>query len=221
VAEIRRLKPSVGRLRIPPKNPYSHSWRVNSNKKRTVRRREDFPPGTPLDTPCVIWQGAVDKDGYGKRKIRRKDGKEVVIGVHRWIIERVREYPLSPKQVVLHLCDNPPCYRYDHLTVGTIQENNADRHRKGRTKQTPQHMRGETNGRAKLTRKQVALIKIDYSAGQSISALARQHKVSRNTIYRVLQGLTWKEQEEQLSGEPRSPDLASGTVARTDGSGEP
>lgn len=211
--KIRKLRPAVT-LRIPPGNTRGPNWKQNSAKKRTTRWRKDYPPGTPLDTPCVLWQGAVDRDGYGKRKYRRDDGKERVIGIHRWIIEKARGYPLTPKQFVLHLCDNPPCYRYDHLQVGTVQENNADRHRKGRTVHTPQHMKGETNGRAKLTRKQVALIKIDYSGGESISALARQHKVSRNTIYRVLRGLTWKEQED---GETDP----SGAVAHPDGDGEP
>jgi len=29
-------------------------------------------------------------------------------------------------QVVMHLCDNPPCFRYDHLRVGTTADNTAD-----------------------------------------------------------------------------------------------
>jgi HNH endonuclease len=35
--------------------------------------------------------------------------------------------------VLLHACDNPPCVRPTHLSVGTTEENVADRHSKGRT----------------------------------------------------------------------------------------
>jgi len=212
VVEIRKLQPSI-QIGLPPKRKdLGRNWRGNADKKRTTRWRKDYPPPTPQPTPCVIWQGAVDKHGYGKRKYR-PEGKDemIVIGTHRWIVEFALGRRLRPDEVIMHLCDNPPCFRHDHLVIGTIQENNADRHKKGRTKQTPQHMHGETNGRAKLTRKQTALIKIDYSAGVGISELARRHKVSRPTIYRVLKGLTWKE---QLDGD------SSGTVARPSGDGE-
>ena len=218
MVEIRKLQPSVA-IRLPAKTKLKPNWKQNGAKKRTTRWRKDFPPGTPLDTPCVIWQGAVDRAGYGKRKIRRPDGREQVIGVHRWIIEFTESRRLGPKQVVLHRCDNPPCFRYDHLTVGTIQENNADRDRKGRTKQVAQHMNGETNGRAKLTRKQVALIKIDYSAGKGISALSREHGVSRNTIYRALRGLTWKEQLEDVV-QPSVENISGGADQRNPDGGD-
>jgi len=36
-------------------------------------------------------------------------------------------------KTVRHECDNPPCFRYDHLVVGTVAENNADRSAKGRS----------------------------------------------------------------------------------------
>ena len=34
--------------------------------------------------------------------------------------------------IVMHLCDNPPCYRYSHLIVGTNADNTADMIAKGR-----------------------------------------------------------------------------------------
>jgi hypothetical protein len=35
-------------------------------------------------------------------------------------------------KVVMHLCDNKLCYRYDHLRIGTHSENHADMMSKGR-----------------------------------------------------------------------------------------
>ena len=35
-------------------------------------------------------------------------------------------------KVVMHACDNPPCYRYDHLRIGTQQDNVDDKYAKGR-----------------------------------------------------------------------------------------
>lgn len=192
MVEIRKLEPSV-RIRLPPSNKIKPWSKANTRRQMTKRRLADYPPPTPQPTPCRLWQGAADKQGYGARKVNGKTVK-----VHRWLVEQVEGRKLSPRQVVLHLCDNPPCYRYDHLRVGTIQENNEDRHRKGRTKQKAQHMHGETNGRAKLTRKQATLAKIDYSAGVSPEEIAKRYGVHRTTIYRLVSGQTWAKQRKQL-----------------------
>jgi hypothetical protein len=41
---------------------------------------------------------------------------------------------------VCHRCDNPPCVRPDHLFLGTVQENNEDRERKGRGYRPPRQV---------------------------------------------------------------------------------
>lgn len=57
--------------------------------------------------------------------------------LHRWVFEQVLGRRLTNQETVLHLCDNPPCYRYDHLRLGTVQENNADMKAKGRASKPP------------------------------------------------------------------------------------
>lgn len=35
-------------------------------------------------------------------------------------------------KVVRHTCDNPPCFLYEHLVLGTVADNNSDRVARGR-----------------------------------------------------------------------------------------
>jgi hypothetical protein len=67
---------------------------------------------------CVLWQGCLDRDGYGAKWV---DGKRVM--VHRWAYEQVHG-PIPQGLQIDHLCRNPACYRVDHLEVVTLRENN-------------------------------------------------------------------------------------------------
>jgi hypothetical protein len=86
----------------------------------------------PMTTSCRDWRGPRDKDGYGIRSGRERFGTD---RVHRQIM--VMAGHDIEGQVVMHLCDNPACFRYDHLSIGTHADNVADRHAKGRTQRGP------------------------------------------------------------------------------------
>lgn len=81
---------------------------------------------TTLTTPCVEWDGARDNDGYGIARVGDR-----IVRVHREAFQ-ADQGPLDPETVVMHRCDNPPCYRLDHLQAGTHAENHADMLAKGR-----------------------------------------------------------------------------------------
>lgn len=89
--------------------------------KRTLA---DYPPPTPQKTLCRLWQGAVDRDGYGIFT-RRHHGTTKSKRVHRWIWEQ-RYGPIPEGLVVRHKCDNRVCYRLSHLELGTVADNNRD-----------------------------------------------------------------------------------------------
>jgi hypothetical protein len=89
------------------------------------RSLADYPTPTPQPTPCRLWQGALDKSGYGIRK----DGTRM----HVWVWEQINGKVPKGKQVCHH-CDQPLCFRYDHLWLCTQLENIADRHAKGRSR---------------------------------------------------------------------------------------
>lgn len=75
---------------------------------------------------CWIWQGSVNKEGYGGVQV-----KGMTWSTHRysWFIE----YGEIPKGLcVLHKCDNPSCVRPDHLFLGTQKDNVIDCYNKGR-----------------------------------------------------------------------------------------
>ena len=81
------------------------------------------------DTPCREYQGYRDKGGYGRRSraTRKRFGTAYV---HRQVMV-MAGHDIQGK-VVMHLCDNPACFRYDHLFIGTQADNVADNIAKGR-----------------------------------------------------------------------------------------
>jgi hypothetical protein len=75
---------------------------------------------------CFEWELARDKDGYG---VVRRGGR--TRRAHREMWEQVNG-PIPDGMVLLHSCDNPPCIRLSHLSLGTQAENVADMIAKGR-----------------------------------------------------------------------------------------
>jgi len=184
---IRRLAPSVGRIALPTKPIPDHYSKVMV----VLRRRRDFPAPTPQPTPCVIWQGAVDRDGYGRMKRMVKRERKTVY-VHRWVMEQVLGRSLNQWEVILHACDNPPCFRVDHLSIGSIADNNADMRSKGRDSPPPAtRFEGECHPMAKLSEAQVRKIRGHYQSGLSSKTIAEMFNVSRSTIQRIVSGVRW------------------------------
>jgi HNH endonuclease len=112
--------------------------------------------------------------------------------VHQWVWEH-HNGPIPKGKVVMHICDNPPCYRYEHLRLGTQAENLDDMRAKGRAVNPPisRHY-GEANGMSHLTVEQVADIRGALAAGGVVQRrLAEQYDVSPSTITRIKKGEVW------------------------------
>lgn len=75
-------------------------------------------------TPCVEFDGHRTERGYG-RVNKRVNGRIVSQYVHRLVWEAING-PIPEGMVVMHRCDNPACYRLDHLQLGTQADNLAD-----------------------------------------------------------------------------------------------
>lgn len=125
---------------------------------------------------CWVWQGPLDKAGYGRSK-----GK----AIHRLSYEIFRG-PIPAGHGVLHHCDNPPCVNPEHLFTGTQAENMADMARKGRANRTPR-ISGDSHPRSQLTEAQRAEVRRDYKGAYGEqAALAKRFGVSKHVINRTV-----------------------------------
>lgn len=170
MVEIRTLKPSV-KIALPSALPRPRKGQI------VVRRRADHPAPTPQPTPCVLWQGTIDDHGYGTwwRRDHRTD-PWVKVRPHRWILELTLGRKLKADEVVLHACDQPLCFRADHLSVGTRADNNADMMRKGRYV----HAGGKLPGHVKDRILRLA------AAGLFIPTIAEEMEISKDAVRRTL-----------------------------------
>lgn len=87
-------------------------------------------PPTVLETPCLLWPGALTPAGYGTTHIGER-GARIKVYVHRLTWEAAHG-PIPSGLQIMHRCDNPPCYRLDHLRAGTQVDNLRDMFEKGR-----------------------------------------------------------------------------------------
>ena len=85
--------------------------------------------------------------------------------------------------VVRHQCDNPACVNPDHLVIGTVADNVADRELRGR-----RNVKGEQIGTSKLTEADVMAILDSKLSGV---VLAKQYGVSPSSISLVRTKKSW------------------------------
>lgn len=117
-------------------------------------------------TPCWTWQLCKSIYGYG---LTGRDGK--LRGAHRSYYEEVRG-PIADGLQLDHLCRNPACVNPDHLEAVTQTEN----------------VRRGSN--TKLTLDDARRIKYGSEDAKSLS---REYGVTRECIYAIRKGKTWKE----------------------------
>lgn len=132
---------------------------------------------------CWIFTGHLNNKGYGYFAV---DGKKIL--AHRFSFE------LHKKRVpvglcVLHRCDVPPCVNPSHLFLGTKKDNTQDMFSKGRNIT----VRGEENGKSKLSSLLIKKMRRAYSSGNYTQrGLARDFGISHTTAWMVLNNKTWK-----------------------------
>ncbi len=140
--------------------------------------------------PCREYRGNRNQQGYGRvpfgairlNAAGRPHGRYLV-SLHRWVVEQV-EGPLLPGEIVMHRCDNPPCFLYDHLRRGTPTENNLDCLAKGRFT----FVRGTDHPNAKLTDDQVTEVRTLRASGVSQRRVAAAMGVSRALVRKIERG---------------------------------
>lgn len=161
-------------------NPVYHEGKVHVMKEKCSTCIFRTTPAIPK-TPCIEWTGATS-GGYGVQRIAGKN-----VRVHRKTWEDSKG-PIPEGLIVMHMCDNPPCYRLDHLALGTHQDNSDDKFAKGRGNSP----RGEQAGRAVLTEKQAYEVLLRLDQGESLRAVARVFGVSAGCVQHIAEGRNWK-----------------------------
>lgn len=145
---------------------------------------------TVLATQCRVYRGTLNSDGYAYPVIYPGSRKHVLL--HRWVVSQVLGRPLLRSEVVRHRCDNPPCFRYCHLVLGTQSDNMLDMHAKGRGHTN--YARGERSGQAKLTDLEASqiwyLLATPNSPGPSV--LGALYGVSPSTIRAIRNHQNWR-----------------------------
>lgn len=137
-----------------------------------------------FDDACWLWLGCRSQN-YGMFGLYKRGmwkAHIVAYALARGIVPK--------KTCVLHTCDNPPCVNPAHLFLGTVQDNNRDRHSKGRSKGGDKH--GIKNSHVKLSEMQVRVIlHLYHFASYSQVALARKFQTTRQNIWRIVNQRTW------------------------------
>lgn len=127
---------------------------------------------------CWIWATTAHGKGYGLFWYGGSNKRAHRIS---WELHRG---PIPKGLCVLHTCDNPPCVNPDHLWLGTMVENNADRDNKGRFIT----LRGEAIGTSKLTEQDVIEIR---ASEEPYLTIAARFGVCENNVSLIRRRLTW------------------------------
>lgn len=143
-------------------------------KEPYVPEREDGKPreiSKPLVDPrtgCWIWQGSL-VSGYGKLSWHGK-----IEWAHRVYYE-IANGPPPPGRQVHHECENRACVNPAHLTLLTPRDH------------------GRLAPRAKLSLKQVRMIRERAARGEVRLELAEEYGVTRQAIGNIVHGRSWHE----------------------------
>lgn len=113
---------------------------------------------------CVLWTGSLNSEGYGHIGCRI-DGRKFTFAVHRLSYE-IANGPIPDGLCVLHRCDVRSCIAPRHLFLGTKDDNNKDRVRKGRSAD----VHGERNPFVKYTDAQIAAVRADTRKTSIVAA---------------------------------------------------
>jgi|SRR6185312_5109479 len=132
---------------------------------------------------CLEWSGSRLVSGYGRLKVCGRAYK-----VHRLAWALVHG---DTDALVLHHCDNRPCFRIDHLFDGSPNDNVHDMVTKGRNKTGWYDRRGANNPNTKFTEGDVLAIRARLAAGETRGSIARHLGVVVTSISNIANGVTW------------------------------
>lgn len=146
---------------------------------------------------CWPWSGGRTTAGYGEFKVGGRDEY-----AHRLAYEFYLNAPVD--KWVLHRCDNPPCCNPLHLYEGSHADNMRDVWSRGRSnfqkhpeqrglwrKGAALNQHGEQSPKAKLTAKDVRVIRDLHRSGVTQRWIAGFSGVGTSQTNRIIKRSTW------------------------------
>lgn len=135
-----------------------------------------------IRTGCWVWTGNHGIGGYGAMRYMGR-----MMKVHRLSMYALGNMPFDCADLVLHKCDNPPCFNPEHLYRGDQKQNAKDAMERG---QVPH---GSRQGLSKFNEQIVKKIREEYRTGMTLKELGKKYGVSPSgTILPLLRRQTWK-----------------------------
>lgn len=129
---------------------------------------------------CWPWKAGRSSTGYGKFSVNGR-----ATPAHR-VSYTLYKGSIPDGLLIRHTCDNKPCVNPNHLLTGTSLDNSRDAVERNLIP------RGEAQGRAKLTLRQVEEIRaILRGPHESNRAIGARFGVSKATIQRISAGRMW------------------------------
>jgi len=134
------------------------------------------------ETKCISWPFGMHSTGYGQVNL---DG--VGRNASNAICRLANGDPPNGKPHAAHYCGNRACVNPNHIRWTTVKENSADSRSHGTL------AKGERNGHAKLTEREVVEIKKLIDAGTcSTREIGEIYSISRQAIRDIASERSWK-----------------------------
>jgi len=131
---------------------------------------------------CWPWLGYITQDGYGLVGFERRQR-----GTHR-VAWQLANGPIPDGLWVLHRCDNPPCCNPAHLFLGSVADNNRDRHAKGRTRGWAGR-NGPAHHFYRVTPAMLAVAREMRARGWTQQRIADHLNISRGRVAHIVSGV--------------------------------
>lgn len=120
---------------------------------------------------CVLWPGNVNHNGYGITSYRGKTER-----AHR--VTYMKAHGDIPEDLVVrHSCDNPRCINPEHLSLGSLSDNQLDCSTRRRRA-------------VKLTEEEVLYIR---NSQESSRSLGKRYNISHTVVLEIKRGKSRKE----------------------------
>lgn len=132
----------------------------------------------PVETGCVVWLRALDRDGYGI--VHDEENKKLRAHIAAY---NLNKGSIPPGIEIRHTCHVRCCVNPEHLELGTRSDNARDMTRAGR------QAMGSKNASAKLSEQDVLRIRESKLASKELASI---YGVSQVTINKILSRRSWK-----------------------------